>query len=49
MTLDEVIGWHHQLNGHECEEALVVGNGQVSLVCCSLLARKEWDMTERLN
>ena len=46
MTLDEVIGWHHQLNGHECEEALVVGNGQGSLVCCSLWGRTESDTTE---
>ena len=49
MTEEEMAGWHRRLNGHECEEALVVGNGQGSLVCCSLLARKEWDMTERLN
>ena len=34
MTEDEMVGWHHQLNGHELEQALGVG-GQGSLVCCS--------------
>ena len=34
MTEDEV-GWHHGLNGHEFEQALEVGDGQGSLVCCS--------------
>ena len=35
MTEDEMVGWHHQLNGHEFEQALGVGDGQGSLVCCS--------------
>ena len=35
MTEDEMVGWHHQLNGHEFEQALGVGVGQGSLVCCS--------------
>ena len=34
MTEDEMVGWHHQLNGHEFEQALRVGDGQGSLVCC---------------
>ena len=33
MTEDELIGWHHRLNGHEFEQAPVVGDGQGSLVC----------------
>ena len=33
-TEDEVIGWHHQIDGHEFEQALGVGDGQGSLVCC---------------
>ena len=36
MTVDEMVGWHHQLNGHEFEQALRVGDGQGSLVCRSL-------------
>ena len=35
MTEDEMVGWHHQLNGHEFELAPGVGDGQGSLVCCS--------------
>ena len=35
MTEDEMVGWHHRLNGSEFEQALVVGDGQGSLVCCS--------------
>ena len=35
MTEDEMVGWHHQLNGHEFEQALGDGEGQGSLVCCS--------------
>ena len=45
----EMVGWHHQLNGHEFEQALGVGDGQGSLACCSPWGRKESDMTERLN
>ena len=48
-TEDEMVGWHHRLNGHEFEPAQGDGEGQGSLVCCSLLGRKELDMTERLN
>ena len=49
MTEDEVVGWHHQLDGHEFEQAPGVGDGQGSLMCCSPWGRKESDMTERLN
>ena len=48
MTEDEMIGWHHRLNGHEFEWTLGVGDGQGSLVCCSPGGRKESDTTERL-
>ena len=44
-----MIGWHHQLNGHEFEQALGVGEGQGSLACCSPRGRKELDMTEPLS
>ena len=46
MTEDEMVGWHHQLNGHEFEQAPGVGNRQGSLTCCSSLGCKESDMTE---
>ena len=49
MTEDKTIRWHHWLNGHESEEAPGVGDGQESLVCCSLWGHKESDTTERLN
>ena len=48
-TEDEMVGWHHQLNGHEFEQALEDGEGQGSLACCSPWGRKESDMTEWLN
>ena len=43
------VGEHLQLHGHEFEQALGVGDGQGSLVCCSPWNCKELDMTERLN
>ena len=43
MAEDEMVGWHHQLNGHEFEQALKVGDGLGSLVCCSQWGRKELD------
>ena len=49
MTEDEMVGWHHWLNGHEFEQALGVGDGQGSLGCYSPWGCKESDMTERLN
>ena len=42
-------GWHHQLNGHEFEQSLRVGDGQRSLACCSPWGHKESDTTEWLN
>ena len=49
MTEDEMIGWHHRLDGHEFEPSLGDGEGQGSLVCCSPWGCKESDMTEQLN
>ena len=43
MIEDETVGWHHQLNGHEFEQALGDGEGQGSLVCHSLWGHKESD------
>ena len=43
---DEMVGWHHQLNGHEFEQDLGVGDGQRSLVYCCPWGHKESDMTE---
>ena len=40
MTEDEMVGWHHRLNGHDCEQAVGVSDGQGGLVC------KESDTTE---
>ena len=48
-TEDEMVGWHHQLNGHEFEETLGGGERQGSLACCSPWGRKESDMTDQLN
>ena len=42
-----MVGWHHRLNGPEFEQALGVGDGQGSLVCCGPWGRKESDMTEQ--
>ena len=49
MTEDEMVGWHHQLSGHEFEQALGVGDRQRSLACWSLWGHKESDATEQLN
>ena len=43
MTEDEMVGWHHQLNGHEFEQALGDGEGQGRLVCCSSWGHEELD------
>ena len=48
-TEDEMVGWHHRLDGYEFEQASGVGDGQGSLACCSSWDRKELDMTEQLN
>ena len=49
MTEDEMVGWHHRFNEREFEQALGVGDGQGSLVCCSSWACKESNVTEWLN
>ena len=46
---DEVVGWHHRLNGHGFGWTLGVGDGQGGLVCCGPWGCKQSDMTERLN
>ena len=49
MTEDEMVGWHHWLNGHGFEWTPGDGEGQGSLVCCSAWGREELDTTEWLN
>ena len=49
MTEDEMVGWHHWLDGNESEQTPGVGDGQGSLACCSPWGCKELDVTERLN
>ena len=49
MTEDEIVGWHHQLNEREFEQAPGVGDVQGSQACCSPWGRKESNMTEQLN
>ena len=44
-----MVGWHHQLNGHESEQTPGDGEGQGSLVFCSPCGHKESDVTEQLN
>ena len=46
MTEDKMVGWHHQLNGDECEQTPGVGDEQGGLACCGSWGCKEWDMTE---
>ena len=46
MTEDEMVGWHHQLNGHEFEQTPGVGDGQGGLACCGSWGHKESDATE---
>ena len=49
MTEDEMVGWHHQLNGHEFEQAPGDGEGQGILACYSTWGHKELDTTEQMN
>ena len=49
MTEDEIVGWHHQLNGHEFEQAPGVDGRQGSLVCRCPWSGKDLDVTEQLN
>ena len=49
MTENEMVGWHHQLNEHEFEQAPGVSDGQGNLVCYSPWGPEESDMTQQLN
>ena len=49
MKKNEMVGWHHQLDGHRFGWTLGVGDGQGGLACCIPRGHKELDMTERLN
>ena len=49
MTEDEMVEWHHQLNGHEFDQAPGVDDGQGSLACCSPWGLKDSGKTEQLN
>ena len=49
MTEDEMVGWHHRLNGRGFGWTLRVGDGQRGLGCCDSWGGKESDMTDRLN
>ena len=48
-TEDEIVRWHHQLDGHEFEQTLGVGDGQGDLIYYSPLGHKESNTTEYLN
>ena len=48
-TEDEMVGWHHWLNGHEFGKTLGVGDGQGGLTCYNSWGRNEWDMTKQVN
>ena len=49
MIENEMVGWHHQLDEHEFEQALGVGDGQGSLLCCSPGSCKDLYTTEQWN
>ena len=49
MTEDEMVGWHHQLNGHAFGWTLGVGDGHGGLACCGSWDCKELGTTEQLN
>ena len=49
MTEDEMVGWHHWLNGHESEQALGVGDGQGGLEYCRPWVRKETQLSNRIE
>ena len=46
QRMDEMVGWHHRLNGHEFGQTLGVGDGQRGLACCGSWGHKELDTTE---
>ena len=49
MTKDKMVGLHHQLNGHEFEQAPGDGDRQEGLACCSLWSHKDSDTPEQMN
>ena len=49
MTEDEMVGWHHRLDGYEFGCTPGIDDGQGGLACCNSWGCKESDMTERLN
>ena len=49
MTEDEMVGWHHRLDGHEFEQAPGVGDDQGSLACYRAWGHQETDTTEQMN
>ena len=49
MSEDEMVGWHHRLNGHGFGQTPAVGDGQGGLACCGSWRRKESDTNERLT
>ena len=49
MTEGDMVGWHHQLNGYEFEQASGLGDGQGGLRCCCPWSLKGSDTTEQLN
>ena len=49
MTEDKMVRWHHQLSGHEFEQAPGHSGGQGSLECCNPMGRKKLDTAEQLN
>ena len=49
MAEDQMVGWHHQFNGHVFEQTLGYGEGQGSLACCSPWGHKQLEKTEQLN
>ena len=49
VTEDKMVEWHHQMDGHDFDQGLGVGDGQGSLACCSPWGHKKSDTTELLN
>ena len=49
MTENEMVGWHHQLNGHGLGKTPATGDRQGGLACCSSCGHKELETTEQLN
>ena len=49
MTEDKMVGWHHEVNGHQLGQTPGDGEGQRGLACCSPWGHKESDLTEQLN